>query len=575
MNDTPYIFITMKISKIKYKRIDIDKIKKSYELAIKKINSAKSINSVLKARAKIVKDTVLLDTYYNLAFIRWSLDTSSEFYQAEKTYYESNIPLLNEVKTEYIKSIKNSKFFDKIAKTLPNSLLKIYDCELISSSPIISEDLILEAEKVDSYSNFFSSLLIEFNGEKMPLTLLKKYMVSEDREVRKNAFYAFGNELKKHADFIDNNFNELVKIRTEMAKKLGFENYVKLGYTNMCRISYTQADVEKLRKNIVKYVVPKITKIRKLVADKLGIDTIMLYDYEAVFKNEEPKPISNVDLLKDSGKKLYDSMSKETSKFYKFMLDSDAFDCYSRPNKWGGGYETDLAKFNMPFILANFNGTSADSDVLTHEAGHAYASYQMSKNKKDKELGLAFMDVAETHSMSMEFFAYKYADILFGDQAEKYKFKHLLDAFTFLSYGSLVDAYQHEVYKNYNLTSEERNQTWNNLEKIYRPYLSNDGMPYFEKGTRWQYQMHIFENPFYYIDYVFAEITAFRFLLLSLEDYDKAFEKYNELISYGSDYGYLELLEKVGLPSPLDEENLKEIADKIFNMLINQLKKCD
>ena len=399
-------------------------------------------------------------------------------------------------------------------------------------------------------------------------------MASEDREVRKNAFSAFGIELEKHADFINDNFNDLVKIRTQMAKKLGYDNYVKLGYTNMCRISYGQEEVEKLRQNIVKYVVPKITQIRKLVAESLGIDNLMLYDYDAVFKSGEPTPKTDVDLLKVSGQKLYDSISAETSKFYKFMLNSDAFDCYSRPNKWGGGYETDLAKFNQPFILANFNGTSADADVLTHEAGHAYASYQMSRNKKDKELGLAFMDVAETHSMSMEFFAYKYADLIFGKQAEKYKFKHLLDAFTFLSYGSLVDAYQHEVYENPNLTPKERNDTWNNLEKIYRPYLSTEGMPYFEKGTRWQYQMHIFESPFYYIDYVFAQITAFRFLLLSLDDYDKAFEKYNELISYGSDYGYLELLEKVGLPSPLDEENLKDLAERIYNLLIEGLKKC-
>ncbi len=562
----------MKISKIKYKRVDIEKIKKSYEVATLKIKGAKSYNDVLKAREKVVKDSVLLDTYYNLAFIRWSLDTASEFYQAEKTYYESNIPLLNEVKTEYIKSIINSKFFDKIEKNLPNSLLKIYECELISSSPIISEDLILEAEKVDGYSNFLSSLLIDFNGEKLPLTLLKKYMADDDREIRKKAFYSFGNELEKHADFLDNNFDDLVKIRTQMANKLGYENYIVLGYLNMRRISYSQAEVEKLRSNIVKYIVPKICEIRELVAEKLGIDNLMLYDYESVFKSGEPKPIEGVDLLKVSGQKLYDSMSEETSKFYKFMLDSDAFDCYSRPNKWGGGYETDLSKFNQPFILANFNGTSADADVLTHEAGHAFASYQMSKNGKDKELGLAFMDVAETHSMSMEFFAYKYADTIFGDQAERYKFKHLLDAFTFLSYGSLVDAYQHEVYKNYNITPSERNDTWNNLEKIYRPYLSTKGMPYFEKGTRWQYQMHIFESPFYYIDYVFAQITAFRFLLLSLEDYDGAFEKYNKLISYGSDYGYLELLQKVGLPSPLDEDNLKEIGDKILEILKQQLK---
>ena len=565
----------MKISKIKYKRIDINSIKQEYILATKKIKEAKRVNDILKARAKLIKKLVLLDTYYNLAFIRWSLNTSSEFYQEEKTYYESNTPLLNDVKTEYIKSIINSIFYDEIAKKLPNSLLKIYEFELISSSPIISEDLILEAEKVDSYSNFFSGLQIPFNGEEIPLTILKKYMSSEDRLVRNNAYTALGLALENNAKFIDDNFDSLVKIRTQMAKKLGYDNYVKLGYINMNRISYSQSDVEKLRENIVKYIVPKISKIRELVAKKLGIDTLMLYDYEAVFSSGEPKPILGVDLLKTSGVKMYKKMGKDTERFYKFMLNSDAFDCESRPNKWGGGYQTDLSRFNQPFILANFNGTSADADVLTHEVGHAYASYKISRAKKDKELGLPFMDIAETHSMTMEFLCYKHAEIMFGKEARKYIFKHLLDAFTFLSYGSLVDAYQHEVYKNYDASPSERNDIWNNLERVYRPYLSTKGMPYLEKGTRWQYQMHIFENPFYYIDYVFAQITAFNFLLLSQKDYDEAFKKYNEFISYGSDVGYLELLSKVDMPSPLDENNVKNLAYKIYTMLESLLEKCE
>ncbi len=563
----------MKVKDIEYKRIDVKDVQETYLETAKKINDASSVEEVMMAREICVKQNVLLDTYYNLAFIRWSLDTKNEFYLNEKNYYEENLPLINEAKTEYIKSVINSKFIDKIEKLLPNSLLKIYKNELISSSPLISEELILESKLEDEYSNFLSGLLINFNGEEMPITILKKYMSCEDREVRKEAYNALGTALYCHSEFIDNNFDGLVKVRTKMAKKLGYNNFTELGYVRMNRVCYNQTDVENFRENIVKYIVPKITRIRNLVAEKLGIDNMMLYDYDAVFKNKEPKPIEGVDLVSVSGKKLYRAMSEETSKFYDFMLKNDAFDCYSKPNKWGGGYQTDLALFNQPFILANFNGTSADADVLTHEVGHAYASYVMSKLNKDKELSLPFMDIAETHSMSMEFLCWKNAELLFGADANRYKFKHLLDSFTFLSYGALIDAFQHEVYNNYEFSSVQRNEAFNNLEKIYRPYLSTKGIKYFEKGTRWQYQMHVFENPFYYIDYVFAQITSLNVLMASQNNYDKAFKTYNDFVSLGADYGYLEALKKVGLPSPLDEENIKNVANKIYDLLIETLDK--
>ena len=561
----------MKVKDIKYKRINVLDLEKTYIETTKKINNAKSVEEVILAREECVKKSTLLDTYYNLAFIRWSLDTTDEFYQKEKSYYEENIPLINKAKTDYIKSIINSKFFDKIEKILPNSLLKVYKNELISSSPLISDELILEAKLEDEYSNFLSNLLIEFNGDKMPLTILKKYMVSESRKVRKSAYNALGNALEKHSDFIDNNFTSLVEVRTKMAKKLGYKTFTELGYIRMNRICYNQLDVENFRKNIVKYIVPKISQIREMVAKKLGIKNLMLYDYDAVFLDGEPKPISNVDLLNDSGKKLYHKMGKETSKFYNFMLKNEAFDCNSKPNKWGGGYQTDLALFNQPFILANFNGTSQDADVLTHETGHAYASYVMSKLKKDKELSLPFMDIAETHSMSMEFLCWKNIELLFGKDAKRYKFKHLLDSFTFLSYGALIDAFQHEIYDNYELSSEQRNKLFNSLEKVYRPYLSSKGINYFEKGTRWQYQMHIFENPFYYIDYVFAQITSLNILIMSLNDYKKAFNLYNDFVKKGADFGYIEALKMVNLPSPLDEENIKNIADNIYELLLKML----
>ena len=136
----------------------------------------------------------------------------------------------------------------------------------------------------------------------------------------------------------------------------------------------------------------------------------------------------------------------------------------------------------------------------------------------------------------------------------------------------MVDAFQEEVYKNYNFTAKERNILWKTLEKTFRPYMNADGITYLQDGTRWQYQMHIFESPFYYIDYALSQVTALQFLFLSLEDYNLAFKKYEEFISYGADYNFLDIIKKVGLKSPFEENTLKEIAQKSLE-LFNKLQK--
>ena len=550
----------MKVSQISYQRYLISELEKAYKTATKIIKNAQSVNEVLLARENLIIEEVKCDTAYNLAFIRWSQNVKDEFYFKEKEYYEENIPLISQSVKEYIESLLNSKFFDELNKILPKTLFPILKNKLLTSSPVISKELILESKVSNEYSNFMSSLLIEFNGEKMPLTLLKKYMNSANRKEREKAFNAFGKRLKQDEKFLDDNFSHLVEIRTKMAKKLGFSNYIPYGFANLNRICYTQNDLDELKKNIKKHVVPTAIKIKEITAKNLGLDSLKLYDYETVFNSFEPTPYNKGEELLKDGLKMYSKMSDKMQKFFDFMLENEAVDYLSRADKWGGGYQTDLSLYNQPFILANFNGTSADVDVLTHEFGHAYASYEMSRNGADKEVGLPFMDIAETHSMSMEFLCWKYLDEIFKDSSNEYKLKHLSDSFCFLTYGVIVDEFQMQVYKNPNMTARNRKDLWLSLEREYRPYLSSSGITYFEEGARWQYQMHIYENPFYYIDYVLAQIVALTFLKISFENYDLALSKYNEFISLGANYDFLMALEKVGIKSPFDEQNVQEIS---------------
>lgn len=561
----------MKVCDLPYSRYEVERAKEAFDVAIKKIKEAKSAEEVLAARKVLLDEMEELGTQSSLSYMRWSCNTKDDFYKGEKEYYEQNMPLLSGVQIEYTEAMMNTPFKEEVQKLLPAPVYKNYEVTLKSLDEKIVPEMQEESAVCNEYSQFMSELTIEFRGEKMPLTLLRRHMEDADRETRREAYEAFGKTLEAHADFLDGVYDRLVKIRDRMAKKMGYSNYVELGYHRMGRICYDRTHIEKFRKNILEDIVPVVTKMRTERAKQMGIDEMKLYDYGVCFAEGDPQPILDAKQMFEAGRAMYHEMSESTGAFIDMMIENDAFDVLSREGKWGGGYCTEFSKYKQPFILANFNGTSGDVDVLTHEAGHAFASYLGFANDHDPEAGYG-METAETHSMSMECFCWKFMDKFFGERAKDYKYKHLFDNLSFLTYGIIVDAFQHVVYENPDLTPAQRNEEWNKLEATFRPYMNAKGMTYFEKGTRWQYQMHIFESPFYYIDYCLAQSNALQFLFKSLEDYDSALNAYFKFTSYGGTKFFTEMLEEAGINSPFKEGALKEVAQK-SEALLKELSK--
>lgn len=556
----------MKVCDIPYVRCDLNEVKKAYEVAIEKIRGAKSADEVLSARAALLDVTDELNTQNALSYMRWSCNTKDEFYKAEKEYYEQNMPLLSGVQIEFIKSLLETPFRKEVEASLPPTVFKGYEVSLKALDERIIPELQEESAIVNEYSQFMSEFTVDFRGEKLPLTLLKKYMDSGERQTRKEAYDALGKVFEENREILDGTFDRLVKVRDRMAKKIGYKNYVELGYHRMGRICYDRDMVEKFRQNVLKDIVPVVSRIRTERARQIGIDDMKLYDYGVFFKDGDPDPILNDKQMFEAGREMYHEMSPQTGAFIDMMIENDAFDVLSREGKWGGGYCTEFAKYKQPFILANFNGSSADVDVLTHEAGHAFASYLAFENNLDSDAPLG-METAETHSMSMECFCWKFMDKFFGDRADDYKFKHLMGNLSFLTYGVIVDAFQHVVYEHPELTPDERNAEWNKLEAQFRPYLNTKGMRYFENGTRWQYQMHIYETPFYYIDYCLAQSNALQFLFKSLDNYEDAFNAYLKFTSHFGTQYLTDILKEAGINSPFEDGALKDVAQKSEELL--------
>lgn len=556
----------MKVKDLPYKRYDIKVAEEIIKKNTEAVKNAKSADQVIKAHKDTLKVMSDFQTMMTLANNRFSLDSFDEFYDKEREYYDSVWPVFLELYNDFGKSMLASPFVAELKKTISPLVFEKYRILAAASDPRIIEDKQKEAEITAQYSKLMAEMEFEFDGKQMTLAQVKGYMSESDRELRKRACEAIGKGLGKHAAELDDIFDRLVHVRDGMAKKLGYKNYVELGYLNMERMDYNREMVEKFRNSVLKDLVPVVTDIKKQLAKKLGIEDYMFYDDSVCFTDGEPKPIVDKEEMFIRAQQMYDAMSPETGEFMRSMQEAEAFDVDARKGKWGGGYCTAFDSYKQAFILANFNGSSDDIDVITHEFGHALAM-NMAMNGGDVELATGGMETAECHSMSMEFFSWPYMDKFFGANADKYRYKHLLAALSFIPYGTIVDEFQHIVYSKPNLTPAQRNEEFLKLEHKYRPYLNFDGIPYLENGTRWQFQMHIYETPFYYIDYCLAQTVALGFLVESRINYKDALNRYLDFCRAGGTIPFSELCKRAGLNSPFADGALKKIADEIPQLL--------
>ncbi len=557
----------MKVSELPYKRVTLEEVASVMEDVIPRIKNAKSVEEVLSAREDYLKLALEYYTANSLAYMRYSINTADEFYVAENDYYDEAGPAVNNYNVEYASALLDSPFRPELEKELSPVLFQSMEVQRKSMSRDIVPDMVEENKLVSEYSKLMAGMEFEFRGETMPRAMLMKYAKSDDRDTRRECYEVLGRGLEQHKAQLDDIFDRMVHVRDRMAKKMGYKNFVELGYYRMGRLCYDQNSVKTFRENVLSDVVPVVARLRTENAKRMGIEDYKLYDDGVIIPGGDPVPQGGKENIFAAAKEMYHRMGKETGDFIDMMLENDAFDVDSRKNKWGGGYCTEFPKYKQPFILANFNGTSGDVDVVTHEAGHALNAYLIADNRFALELGCGGMETAETHSMSMEFFAWPYMDKFFGADADKYRYMHALDSFSFIPYGTMVDAFQHIVYENPDMTPDERDAAWLELEHQFRPHISMEGIPYLEKGTRWQYQMHIYESPFYYIDYCLAQTAAFNFLLASLEDYDGAFARYLRLSRQGGEKVWTDLLEEAGFTSPFVPGALKALAENVEKVL--------
>lgn len=557
----------MKFSEMPYSRPDMEALAAATTQTLEAMKAAPNAAGQIAAYDAYEKKMQTAGTMQQIAYIRHTINTKDEFYNAENDYMDEIGPKLQELSHRVNTALLESPYRAELERHYGALMFKNLEIAARSFSPAIVELMQEENKLVSEYQNLYASATVEFDGKTMPLPLLGPYKQDPDRAVRKAAYEADAKFFDSHREELDTLYDKLVKVRDAQAKKMGLPNYIPLGYDRMGRNCYTAKDVAAFRDQIAEDMVPIVAKVKEAQRRRIGVEKLAFYDEPISFADGNAVPEGTPDEILAAGKKMYQELSPETAEFIDFMFENELFDVLSRDGKAPGGYCTEIADYKSPFIFSNFNATAGDVDVLTHEAGHAFEAYRAFKQKLPSLLHSPTIEACECHSMSMEFLTAPWHHLFFGKQTDKYELGHCEDALVFIPYGCMVDEFQHKVYENPEMTPEQRNELWLSLEKKYRPWIDFDNLPFYSRGGGWQRQLHIYEVPLYYIDYCMAQTVAFQFWNLSRENYAEAWKRYMTFVDKAGTATFAELVESAGLKVPYHAGCIKEIGESISRWL--------
>ncbi len=560
----------MKFNEMTYTRPDIDALLARCRELAAKAAAAPDGDALVRLYYEQSEAFAEYNTAANLANIHYTCDTRDAYWKAEQDFFDANGPAVTNASVEISRAFLANPHVDALTEKFGTT------CVAGMKNAVLSmDDRTVELQQqfnalVSRYQQIYGGALVELDGKQLTIPQLGPYKEDLDPAVRRAAYEAEAGYFDAHRAELDELYGQIVQNLNAQARVMGYHDYSELSYVRMNRIGYGPEEIRKFRDQVANDVVPQLQKVMALRAKRTGIARPTFTDLPIMFKDGNPKPIPGYKARMDAARTMYHELSPETAEFIDFMQDNELFDVESRPGKMSGGYMTSLPSYKAPFIFANWNDTSGDVDVLTHECGHAFEGYVAERDPAiPADLECPGMESAEIHSMAMEFLTAPWHHLLFGRDTDKYALLHAEDSFVFLAYGCEVDEFQHIMYQNPDLTPDERNAEWLKLEKKYRPWIDFAGLPFYGRGAGWQRQLHIYECPFYYIDYCLSTMAALQFFLLSLTDHKDAWARYLRLVRRAGTASYTELLETAGLKVPFEEGSIKGIAQQMTDWLEN------
>ncbi len=497
-----------------------------------------------------------------LVDLRFQQHTDDPVARAEREAWGDAAPRWTELTTRVKRALLAHPRRAELERTLGGQVFALWATEVLAFDPVIADGLVTESRLSSEYVRLQASATVTLDGERLNLPALVGYRQHDDRDLRHRAERAFWGWFEQNSGELDQVYDDLVRERTGMARALGLDDFVELGYRRMCRVDYDRGDVERLRAAVREHVVPFAAELRARQATALGLEHVYAWDEQVHDPAGSPVPGGDAEWLTARAREVFDGMGP-LGPFFRTMDTGGFLDLPARDGKAGGGFCTSFPTTGMPFVFANFNGTTSDLKVFTHEMGHAFQCWS-SREQPLSDYHWPTLESAEIHSMSLEFLTGPHLERFFGDgahSAERYRRAHLTDAVLFLPYGCLVDHFQHEVYSRPELSPAERHEVWWELERAYLPWRDWGDLEYPASGASWQRQRHIYGMPFYYIDYVLAQLCALQFRARAQADPAAALDDYVALCGRGGSAPFRELAASAGLRSPFDPGCVADVID--------------
>ncbi|BBF43330.1 oligoendopeptidase F [Lachnospiraceae bacterium KM106-2] len=561
-----------KFSTLEYKRPDFSEVNEFIRNSADEVKKASTYEDMKRTYLNLDEKMKEFELMAEIAFIRNTLNTTDEFYEKEIEVFNNETPVVEGKMFEFYQAMLTSPFVTDLEAEYGKQLITKMQLDVDSFKEELIPFMQKEAALTTKYQKLMATAKIALDGKELNLYGVQKYFEHPDREMRKQAFKAYSNFYHENEEEMEQIFADLVDVRNQMGRTMGDENFIKLGYKNQGRTDYGRKEVEAFREQVRKEIVPLCEKLYEAQAKRIGVDKIKVYDEKFIFPDGNAEPIGDDEYLINEARKMYHDMSPETAEFIDFMIDHELMDLKNKPNKASTGYMTSLSSLKAPFVFSCFNHTIFDMQVLSHELGHAFAGYQAMRHQPVSEFYSESTDIAEIHSMSMEQFAYPYAEQFFGDAADKFRFAHLQEAITFVPFGVAVDEFQHIMYEKPELTPKERTYEWHKLEQKYMPWRTYENDEFMERGGYWYHKLHIFLYPFYYINYTLTTMGAMEFKKRYEENKVEAWKDYLTLCNVGGSLSYLETLKAAHLSIPFEEGSVKRAISYAKEVLLKAIE---
>lgn len=413
------------------------------------------------------------------------------------------------------------------------------------------------------YSSIQGAMTIDWNGETMTMQKASNFLMETIREVRENAWKLMNQRRQQDAQKLEDLFDKMVAKRHQVAVNAGFNNYRDYMFAAMGRFDYSVDDCKKFHESVEQHVVPLLKEIQIRRLELMKIDKLKPWDTAVDPLNREPlKPFTNGVELLDKGIAALNQLDSFFGNCLTTMKEKSLLDLDSRVGKAPGGYNYPLAKTNMPFIFMNATGNLRDVETLVHEAGHAIHSFQMAPLKLNAFKNTP-SEVAELASMSMELLSMDGWKNYFNDDnlLNRAKCEQLEGILGTLPWIATVDAFQHWIYENPNHTQEERKAAW-----IFQQARFSSGLVDYTgfedaKAFAWHKQLHIFEVPFYYIEYGFAQLGAIGIWKNYNQDKIKALESYKSFLKLGYTQSIPNIYENAGVKFEFSSDYIKQLME--------------